>query len=51
MGGNETDDGYMRGGLLEIMILVRVITQSQISLGTDPKNTIFALFWPENPSN
>ena len=21
------------------------------SIGTDSKNTIFALFWPENPSN
>ena len=29
----------------------RVITQSQIPLGTDPKNTIFMLFWPANPSN
>ena len=29
----------------------RVITQSQIPLGTDPKNTLFALFWPKNPSN
>ena len=32
-------------------LVTRVITQSQIPLGTDKKNTIFALFWPENPSN
>ena len=24
---------------------------SQIHIGTDQKNTIFALFWPENASN
>ena len=29
----------------------RVATQSQIHIGADSKNIIFALFWPENPSN
>ena len=29
----------------------RVAPQSQIHIGTDQKNTIFALFWPENASN
>ena len=29
----------------------RVAPQSQIHIGTNSKNTIFALFWPENASN
>ena len=29
----------------------KVINKSQIPLGTNPKNTIFAFSWPENPSN
>ena len=29
----------------------RVFTRSQIPLGTHSKDTILALFWPENPSN
>ena len=28
----------------------RVVTQSQIQFGTDTENTIFALFWIDNPS-
>ena len=32
-------------------LLLRVITQSLIPLGTHSKDTFFALFWPENPSN
>ena len=30
---------------------IRVVTQSQIQFGTDSENTIFALFWLDNPSN
>ena len=32
-------------------ILPRIATQSQILIGTDSENTIFALFWLEPPSN
>ena len=28
-----------------------VVTQSQIQFGMDSENTIFVLFWPDNPSN
>ena len=31
--------------------LPRIATQSQILIGTDSENTIFALFWLEPPSN
>ena len=36
--------------VLEIVGESRVVTQSQIQLGTDKKTNIFTLFWPENPS-
>ena len=29
----------------------RVAPRSQNEIGADSKNTIFALFWPKNPSN
>ena len=34
-----------------VQVQGRVITQSLIPLGTHSKDTICALFWPENPSN
>ena len=35
---------------ISLIFVIRVATQSQIHIGTDSKNTIFALFWPENAS-
>ena len=42
---------FNRNRLTTRHVETRVITQSLIPLGTYSKDTFFALFWPENPSN
>ena len=50
-------DGGMSGGWQDVRRITErylqddVIIQSQISLGTNSRDTSFALFWSENPSN